>query len=168
MPRLSPESEAFGWASGVINAGVQQKADTATLWQAIRTEAERLGVTDLSGGFRAVTELRSIYVQQRQAAESFGRSGDSELFTRQLAPEDVNARDLADQGLFPEYLVRFDLETVDDLGEVNVRTVTMRDTWLPDMTVGQVRDAVAQSAAGLSNDYGVTLSGFSNLRPVSI
>lgn len=168
MPRLSPEAEAFGWAAGVINAGAQARASTADIWAAVRGEAERLGITDLSGGFVAVNEYRSIYAGQRNAATAFGGASDAELFTRAYAPEDINARNLADQALFPEYMVRFDMQVIDQDGNPTIRTVTMKDTWLPDMTVGDVRQAVLESAAGLANDYGITLTGVSLLQPVSV
>lgn len=169
----------FGWAWGAIQQAVNAGADTSTIWAVVRGEAVRSGVAGESaapggpvrlppGSFQAVTALRSLAVQHRRAARNFERQADSAPFTASLAPPDINARAPADRAIFPEYLVRYSLlvETAD--GGTEVRYVTMRDTWRPDMTVGDVRQAVMESATGLAADYGVTLAGVADLSPVTI
>lgn len=165
---LSPEGESVSWAWGAISGAVNSgNRSTEDIWAAVRTEAERLGV-DLSGAFAGVNELRSLAVQQRNAGVAFSRTDPAAEFTRALAPWDINARAPGDANLLPEYLVRFDMTHVNPAGEEETFTRTVRDSWRPDMTVGDVSDAVFEAAAGLANDYGVQLVGVSNLRPVSI
>lgn len=168
MPELSPTARAYGWAAGVINSAAQAHASTSEVWSAVRGEAERLGITDLTGAFQAVNEIRGLYVAQRVAGEQFARTDDGALMTRSLAPMDINARDLADQSLFPEYMARFTLWSVDDEGELHARQVTYKDRWTPDMTVGDVRDNITEAAAGMATKYGVDLDHVSNIEVVSV
>ena len=167
MP-LTPEGEAYAWAWGAITSAVGARASTADVFAAVRAEAERAGQTLQPGMWEAVNELRSLAATIRNGAEAFQSATRDELFTRAFAPSDINARAAADQALFPEALVRFNLQYTDAEGNEGERPLTVRISWSPDMTVGDVQDQVENLAAGLAERYGVTSDGVSDLAPVSI
>lgn len=165
---LSPGSQKFAWLYGVVQAGASVRASTAEIWAEIRGFAADQGQTLSRGVLQAVNEMRSIATAQRVSSERFARADPTELFSRAMAAPEINARSQVSQQLQPEYLVRFDLTYTDPAGQMVTRTVSMRDTWYPDMTVQDVHDAVAEAAEGLALDYGSGLAGYGNLRPVSV
>lgn len=167
MP-LSPEGGAYAWAWGAVQAAVSARASTADVFAAVRAEAARAGQELKAGMWEAVNELRSLAATIRNGADAFQSADRSEAFTRQFAPSDINARDQADQALFPEVLVRFTLNYTDENGNEGERPLTVRINWTPDMTVGDVQDQVENLAAGLAERYGVESDGVSDLAPVSI
>jgi hypothetical protein len=167
MP-LSPEAQGYSWAWGAIQSAVAERASTAQVFAAVQAEAERAGYDTPPGMFAAVNELRGLSVAERRGAETFQRSAPEAAFDMSMAAPDINARGDADRSLFPEYLARFDMTYITATGEQVTSTYTMRDTWAPNMTVQDVQDAVMESAAGLSNDYGVELVDVGNIRPVTI
>lgn len=165
---LSQGSQRHAWLYGVIQAGAAVRASTAEIWSEIRGFAADQGMQLGAGVLQAVNEMRSIATAQRRSAETFNKASADQLFTRAMAAPEINARSQVQQSLTPEYLVRFDLTYMDPAGQQVTRTVSMRDTWYPDMTVQDVHDAVAEAAEGLALDYGNGLVGFGNLRPVSV
>jgi hypothetical protein len=167
MP-ISPEARSYAYAWGVIQAAVEGRANTASIFQAVRDEAESLGMDTPAGMWQAVNELRSIAVQMRNAGEAFNRASPDTTFSYQLAPLDVNARAPDDRALFPEYVARFDLQATGPNGEAITRTLTMRDSWAPGITVGDVTDAVTEAAIGMSQRYGLEFGSVGNIRPVSV
>lgn len=167
MP-LGPEAQKYAWLWGPISAGAAVRASTKEIWDQVKAFAAQNDLTLETGIGRAVNELRSLAVAQRRGAETFNKAAADQLFTRAMAAPEINARSQVAQSLTPEYLVRFDLTYMDPSGQQVTRTVSMRDTWYPDMTVQDVHDAVAEAAEGLALDYGNGLVGFGNLRPVSI
>jgi hypothetical protein len=167
MP-LTPQASAYAQYWGVIQASVSEHLPTQEVFRAVQQYAEDMGLDLPKGMFQGINQLRSLAVAQRNAADNWGNLSPGDTFTRAMAPWDINARDLTEANQFPEYLVRFDMTSVDEFGNLTTITRTMRDTWRPDMTVGDVIRSVQESAEGLALDYGITLSGIGNIRPVSI
>jgi hypothetical protein len=147
---------------------VSERADTQTIFRAVQSEAARLNLTPGPGQFQAVTELRSLAAAGRNAAGLFARADGSDTFSPALAPQTINSRNLEDQAIFPEYMVRFTLQGLDENGNLVEQFVTMKAAWTPDLTVDQVRQQVLEAGEGSSNRYGLTFVGVSNLAPVTI
>ena len=167
MP-LSEESRPFASFWGIIQAGVSVRASTSELWAEVRGFASEHGLQLGQGAFAAVNEMRGLAASMRRGAETFQAAGREAGFNPSMAPPDISTRPPGARLAQPEYLVRFDLTYRDPSGEEVTRTVSMRDSWRPGMTVGDVQDAVAEAAEGLSLDYGQGLVGFSNMRPVMV
>lgn len=167
MP-LSPDAEPFAWAWGSIVGQVANRASTSQVFGAVYQAAENAGFDTGPGLWQAVNEMRSLAATMRNGAEAFQAAEPDSTFTWQLSPLDINARDPETRALFPEYLVRFDMEYMTEEGEILVGVKTMRGDWAPGMTVQDVLGEVNEAAEGLANEYGVELISVANLRPVAI
>jgi hypothetical protein len=164
----NPTTGGIGWAWSAIRGAVADRANTAQLWTAVRQVAAATGQELPSGAFRAVNALRSRAVQLRTAGEVFARAEPDQLVTGQMLPVGVTARNATERLLLPMYKITFDLEMVDSEGELQVKTVSMVDNFLPGLTVGEAQDAVMEAAEGLSQEYGMAYSGVANLWPEMI
>lgn len=160
--------EGLGWLWNPIQAGRAAGLNQQQIWDAIRSERDRLGTKLSFQAAQWVSRLTGIAGRQEAGYTRFNQADRSELFTRAMAAPEINARSLVAQSLNPGYLVRFDLTYLDPAGNQVTKTVSMRDDWTPDMTVGDVIDRVAEAAEGLALDYGQGLIGYSNLKPVSV
>lgn len=167
MP-LSTGSAPFAWAWNTIRAGTAVRASTSELWAEIRGVAADQGYDTGPGLWQAVNEMRSIATAQRSGYERFQRAGMTDTFLADHAAPALNVRSSASRAIQPEYLVTFELTYTNADGQAETRTVAMKDVWVPGMTIGDVYDAVAESAEGMANDYGQGLIGVSNLQPVTI
>jgi len=141
---------------GVVNSAVTARADTATLWQAITAEANRLGEPIPAQAFLGVNELRSLAVGIRQATATFNGSDSATALTAQMLGESPSARALEDQGLFPRLQISFQAEVTDLAGLATTQDYTTMMDIQPGMTVGEVRDALASDAEGMAGRYGVS------------
>lgn len=166
--QLSKAASDYLYAWGTIQRAVSERAGTAAVFAAVHEVADELGMDKPPGLWRAVNELRSVAAQIRNGGEAFARASNESPFLPSMAAEDINARNLEDQALFPEYLVRFSMTHELPTGEVETIWRTTRQTWTPDLTVGEVRDKVSEAAEGLANEYGITLVSWGDLVPVTI
>jgi hypothetical protein len=165
---LSDIAGKYAYAWGTIQAQSSQRASTAEVFAAVKQIAEDLGMDTPPGMFRAVNEMRSLAVQMRNAGQAFNRASPEARLTASLAPPDINARALADRNIFPEYLARFEMTHRTAEGELVTITRSMRDTWQPGLTVGDVTSTVAEVALGLANDYGIDLQSTSIIGIVAV
>jgi hypothetical protein len=164
----TPESLIRGAVAGIIESGTMVRATTAQLWAEVNGAIAELGLARPANIGQIVSELRSESTARRIGYETFQAAGRESEFTRSMAANEANIRPESVRAILPEYLVRFDLTFTAPDGSQQTLTVSMRDTWRPDMTVGDVHDAVAEAAEGLANEYGRGLIGFGNLKPVTI
>lgn len=165
---LSEAAARYAYAWGALQNAVANRASTADIFATVRQVAEDLGMDTPPGMWAAVNELRSLAVAERNAGEAFQRTDPAERLTAALAPPDINARNIEDRNIFPEYLVRFDMTHTDTEGNAVTITRSFRDTWTPGLTVGEVTGLVTEAATGLANEYGIDLAGVDNLRVVSV
>ena len=158
----------MSWAWNAIQAAVNSEdRTTADIWEAVNAEADAQQ-RQIVGGRYGVGELRSLAVQQRNAGEALNAAEREADFDRSFAPQDINSRSLGDQALLPELLVRFEMTVLNPAGETEVMVRSARMTWTPGLSVGDVTDAVWESAGGLADEYQVELVDVGNLRAVSI
>lgn len=162
------ESLFKGAVAGIIEAGTAVRASTSELWAEIRGAASEAGLSIGQAGFSLVTQLRSEAAARRNGYEAFQASALEARFSQAMRAPEANIRAQAVRDVQPEYLVRFDLTYTTVGGEIETRTVSLRDVLRPGMTVGDVYDSVAEAAEGLARDYGQGLVGTANLRPVTI
>lgn len=162
------ESLFKGAVTGIIEAGTAVRASTSELWAEIRGAANEAGLSIGQAGFALVTQLRSEATQRRNGYEAFQAANLEARFDQSMRAPEANIRAQAVREVQPEYLVRFDLTYTTISGEIESRTVSLRDVLRPGMTVGDVYDAVDMAAEGLARDYGQGLVGVANLRPVTI
>lgn len=165
---VSETAGKYAYAWGTIQSQAAQRATTAEVFQAVQQLAEDLGMDTPPGMFAAINELRSLAVQMRNAGEAFGRASPESRLTAALAPPDINARSQADRNIFPEYVARFDMTHRTAEGELVTITRSMRDTWQPGLTIGQVTSTVNEVALGLANSYGIDLQSTSNIQVVTV
>ena len=162
------ESRFRGQVAGVIEAGVQVRAPTGELWAELRPRLAEAGLDVGRRGWQIVNELRSGATARRGGYERFQAATPEQLFDYTMAAPDLNVRDPQSRALMPQYLARFDLTYLDQNGEQVTKTVSRLDIWQQGMTVQDVLDAVAEAAEGLGLEYGQSVVGFSNVRPVMI
>ncbi len=148
---LLPSDDAYQRYWGPILAAVEERADTATIYQVVRDEVAKSGQPAPPGMFHAVTQIRSAAVQYRQAGVLMAKAADDATVDSRLAPQAIWSRDLGDQAISPKIQVVFQL-THQLPGQESVtewRTAYDID-WTPDMTVGELRDAVQEAAEAMS------------------
>ena len=152
---------------GIIQAAVSQRASTAALWEAVRSDALAQGVTIQGVSAIDMGRLRSIVADQRNAMEAFGLLRPNEAITQSQIGTDISARDLAAQALAPTWLVRFEHDVVVE-GELQTlwRTSTFEGS-LP-ATAGSLRSAVEADAQALADDYDVTHAGVGRIQIVAV
>jgi hypothetical protein len=97
---------------GIIRSAVEERATTAELWQAIRDYAESTGLGLPAGMFRAVNEMRSLAVLQRERAtaltEAINRAretGEAVPLTADYIAPDINTATGLFAGQVPQYTV---------------------------------------------------------------
>lgn len=162
------ESLFRGVVAGRIEAGTAVRAGPAEMWAELRPALAEAGLSIGQAGLDIVRELWSAAVARRTGYQRFAKAAPDALFSQNMVAPDMAIRPAEVRNLLPEYMVRFDLTYTAPDGTEATRTVTMRDSWRPGMTVGDVYDAVAEAAEGLGLDYGQGAVGFANLRPVTI
>lgn len=175
MP-LSESAEPFAWMFSTIQGSAFARASTAEMWEAIRGFAEDNNYVLGPGAWAAVNEMRSIAAGQRNGMEWFARATDEELLDPNRLGSSINARDPSVANLLPEYVATFNMSFTDpDTGVQIPITRTMRDTWAPGMTVGDVRQAVSEAAEGLLGTESIPAAlrdggyvGVSAINPVAI
>jgi len=165
---VSDAAKGLLGAWGVIQRAVSDRASTAQIFADVRDFYASRGQAAPGGLWQGVNELRSIAVGHRNGAELFQRSSSETLFSAQMARPEINQREAGLQALFPEYLARFQMTFTGPDGEMQTATYSMRDSWRPGMTVGDVTDAVWESAAGMAARYGVELVDVDGIAPVAI
>jgi hypothetical protein len=171
----TPEELFRGVVAGVIESAATARASTAGLWAELRPRLGEAGLLTEGGantlgrtGWQIVNEIRSRAVARRNGYQRFQRADPNQLFDNTMAAPEENLRPAAQRAIFPEYLARFDIQFVNNDGDLEVKTVSLRKDWVPGMTVQDVMDDVGAAAEGLALEYGQTLVGVSNVRPVTI
>lgn len=88
-------ARAFGYL-GVIEAAARVKASTARVWDAVRAEAQRVGVPQIGISFGDVTAIRGWAVRMRNADAAYaaadpGATIDATMVTTAIwSPNDLN------------------------------------------------------------------------------
>jgi hypothetical protein len=161
--------------AGIVESGAMVRANSQQMWTEIRGALIDAGFVDAHGnatigavGRDLAVSMWSQAVARRGGYERLAKAKPSDLFATAHAAPEANVRPPDIRAVFPEYLVRFDLTYLNPAGENETRTVTLRDTWRPGMTIGDVIANVGAAAEGLGLDYGQGLVGFDNLRPVTV
>jgi len=143
---------------GVVQAAAQQKLTTAALWQSISDFETAQGITRPAGLFQAVSAMRSLAVSQRVASGVFGKAGESDALTSDMISQAYNARSPGDQALSPFYVVRFEVNTLTDIGESTQWLTFMYPGGLP-ATKGEVISDITGAGLDMSTGYGSVFTG---------
>jgi hypothetical protein len=150
---LSPGGAKLLAYWGSIQAGVAQRMGTAELWASVRFAATTDGF-DISGATAIdMGQLRSLAASNRHAMDTLNRASgsaglDASMIGRDLAGE-LRGYSL-DQ---PQWLVRFEHNTITDQESVTQWRASLYSGTLP----GTVNDLVSQLEADgelLSSEYG--------------
>lgn len=107
MALFNPQGErAFGYL-GAIEAAVRLKATTARVWDAVRAEAQRVGVPTLGISFGDVTAIRSWAVRMRNADTAFATANPTDNITADMVTTAIwSPQDHAGIATTPNYLAR--------------------------------------------------------------
>lgn len=151
---LPDEARPFARFWGAAVAAVNQRVDTSGFWQAIRSAAESSGLQLPPGGFRAITQLRSAAVRQREATAAFQTLPDSAVLSPVVAPTAIWSRDLETMAMFPKLQATVEVTTVGPNGELATRPLTINNIeYVPYMTAGELRDVISSGVEGLVSNY---------------
>ncbi len=156
MAALSPQAAKLMEFFGSIQGAVGERASTAEVWQAIRSQSEATGRPIPEGAFLAVNQLRSIAVGIRRAAENLQEAGGLGTLTSDMISQAPYQRSEAAQMAAPAWEVKF-LNTLNIMG---LETATWSTTYFH----GQLINAVQADAALMASHYGPATSvGVSHL-----
>lgn len=155
---LSDLARQFSAYWGVIRSNAFQRASTTVLWQAIANWEDTYNVIRARGLFQAVTEMRSLAVAQRNAAEAFDKAAPTDALDSSMIAQDINSRPVTEQSLSPKYLVKFEANVVTPEGpDTRWMTVTTND--LAGMIKNDLLDQIDQSGIDMSTGCGALYTG---------
>lgn len=167
MPELSNAAVKALAYWGVIEYAANNRFTTADLWNALRDEAERLGLSSPGVTVRGVAQLYGLAVANQSAARRLERQRDQFAVTANLIGHYPTERPLTEQNALGMWQVRFQHTTLTETGEFTEwRTVMFRGA-LP-ATVGDLRDAVEADANELAADYGTEHVGIDSLQVLAL
>ena len=138
---------------GKVMAMVSDRADTRTLWQGIRAEAAKDGLSFGPDILQAVTTMRSAAVRLRTASETIGRASPTDSITAAMKAETIYARSPQERGAMELWHVRFTVPVTTADGTVD-RWYMMQIQGQYPQTVGELMDNLAAYAAALAGSYG--------------
>lgn len=168
MANQNPLAGLWGSFQAAVNdpelrgrpGGIQQY-----VWASVRNDYLGRGEAIPAGAFQAVNQLLSLAGQQRRASNELAqsidlwqRAGLDQALTSSHWSWDVNARDLNQQPLGPNGIVRFTA-----VYEVEGESVLMRlsdrfgAAW--PQSVGDLIDRINESAAAYADEYDVEFAG---------
>lgn len=155
---LSDLARQFAAYWGVIRSNAFARATTTVLWQAIANFEDTFNLVRAQGLFKAVTEMRSLAVAQRNAAEAFASAENADAIDASMIAEDVNSRPVTEQSLSPKYLIKFEANVITQEGpDTRWMTVTTND--LGGMVKSDLLDQLDQSGIDMSTGCGALYSG---------
>lgn len=125
MSLFNPQGErAFGYL-GVIEAAVRVKAGTAAIWDAVRAEAQRVGVPTLGISFGDVTAIRSWAVRMRNADNAFAAANPADNITADMVSTAIwSPQDHAGIATTPNYLAKAQVTVEKPDGTVTTQWMT--------------------------------------------
>lgn len=153
MADLTPgASKLLAWW-GSVSAGVSQRLDTASMWDAVRNAAANEGV-DLAGvSALDMNTLRSYAASQRTAMDNLTRAGDTGPIDASMIGQAPWSRDLNSQNLAPKWEVRYERNVIVD-GEEQTLWSTSTFTGERPQSIEDMRAQLEQDAADNAGLYG--------------
>ena len=151
-----------------VQAGVEAGLDQASIWAEIKGSDAYSNLTSRAGVLPAVQRMRSIAGGLKRGWDRFQRAADEDLFTQAMAAPDINVRGEPARLATPEFIARFEVQFEDDEGNVQYKTMGLRDIWQQGTTVGDIRALVAERAEGMLQENGTLRGNFLgvvNIRP---
>lgn len=145
-PRL-----AMFW--GVIQSAVNQRKSTAEVWQAVKSEAEKQGVSLAGVRIQDMNTLRGLAARVRNASENFMRADLDAVIDPTMVSHYINSRDLNAISQAPIYQVRFQ-HVVSEFGEEQTIWRTVRYTVDLPLTKGELLDELEAGAMQMASEYG--------------
>lgn len=139
---------------GTILAAARERATTAQVWQAIRTQAEQQGLRVPSNLFAEVNRMRGLASGLQRSSRNLDRASSADAITSSMIGAQVYARSPLERELAPLYHVRFQMTTSAG-GQTQRDWYTLEYSGQLPTTVGQMMDDVLDYALGLSGGYGV-------------
>lgn len=143
---------------GVIASAAAQKLTTAALWAAISAFEAAQNIIRPSGLFQAVSQLRSLAVQQRTAATILTNASGGTALDSGMIAQDINARPLSEQALAPLFNIRFQVNTITSEGPSDMWLTLQHRGVLPP-TKGDVVSLVGNAALDASTSYEALITG---------
>lgn len=155
---LSDLARQFTAYWGVIRSNVFQRATTSVLWQAISNWEQTYSVIRSQGLFQAVTEMRTLAVQQRNAAQAFESADPADPINADMIAQDIHSRPVTEQSLSPKYLIRFEANMLTDQGP-STRWMTLTTNDLAGTIKDDMLTTIDQSGIDMSTGYGEIYTG---------
>lgn len=154
MRELSPAAQKALAYWPQIEYAAAYRMTTADLWNAIRDEAERLGLASPGVPLQGVNELRGIATRIQASSDRLNAARDEQRITRLMRAEAPWRRTYRAQRANPMFSVRF-AHTFTSNGEQFTEWRTSVFQGRAPATVGQLRQLIENDARNLAKDYGV-------------
>lgn len=139
---------------------VGQRVSTAGFYDALREAGATFGAAQGGLTFSDVNALRSAAAQERNAAERFARTPESNAIDATMISRAPYGRSLAAQAAMPIYQVGIQLRTSDrDTGEITERYTTVQLTGQLPPTKADLLAQVGQDAQALADAYAESYAG---------
>lgn len=155
MPELTPGMLKLTTYWGTIQSAVSQRASTADLWSAVKNAAAAEGFSIAGASGADMSRLRGIAAANRNAMETFSRSGAGLGITANMVGSELYARDPTTQALTPRFVVRFAHNVIENGAETTQWRASVFEGILPP-TVGEMRAQLEIDGQFYAEDYDQT------------
>lgn len=157
---LSPEAKRLAFYYPAVQSSVSERASTADVFSAVRSALAQAGATPPSGLFKAVNELRSAAVQERNFAASLGRQEASDPILGSSVPQAIFARSGEVQAMNPLLQVDYQVTHRDQEGNLTTSWATSFNIPFTDgLTKSDLVDLIGTDAEAGAARYGKELVG---------
>lgn len=164
---LSDEGRAALIYWGVVQHAVESKADTRTLWNAIRESAEAQGFDRPGVSLMGVNEIRSQAALVRNAEVALGNADRAGALQSQHIAEAPWSRPQEERNLNPMLQIRFQHHTISE-GMLKTEWRTVVHSGMLPASVNDLFGLVDQSAEQLAADYEVDHAGVGRVTALSV
>lgn len=137
---------------GTILAAARNHATTAEIWGAIRSEADRYGVSLPTGMFGAVNTMRSLATRTIVASERLSAAGPNDAIEGGMIGQAVYSRSQVGRALVPEWHAYVQTTSIVQGEQVQGWTFMPYTGTLP-ATVGELNDDALSAAVAQSEKY---------------
>lgn len=167
MSELGLNNDASLQYWGSIEGAVRTGANTAQVWDAIRSHQDALGDSAPAIDIRDVSRMRTRAAEIRESSRQLASTDPIGPVLGNYMAVAPWARDLADRNTLAIYQVRFE-HTFEDEGQVTsqYRTVTFQGQLPP--TVQDLYDQVDNDAEAMADEYGTAHQGIGNISILAI
>jgi hypothetical protein len=155
-----PEATRYAFWYPAVQGAVTERASTADVFAAVRSALADQGITEPPGLFKAVNELRSIAVAQRNYAQALQKAPNDAPILGTQVPTALWAREPDAMRINPLLQVNYQVTTRDQEGNLVSRWLTSFGVPFQEgLTKDDLSAMVALDAEASASSYGSELEG---------